>query len=123
MGGSIGHAVVVALESDAALEAQFQALRYFALDGTDHRSHDEQNSMIRRYIAWRNRHAQDDALREFMKRANVCLTRHYSDRAPKMTPVRHGKNRDEAVHWLVALPTGRAFVQRRGYPCASAGFR
>jgi len=30
------------------IEAQFQALRYFTLDGTDHRSHEEQNSMIRR---------------------------------------------------------------------------
>ena len=37
------------------IECHFRALRYFALDGTDHRSHDEQNSMIRRYIAWRNR--------------------------------------------------------------------
>jgi transposase len=54
------------------IEAQFQALRYFALDGTDHRSHDEQNSMIRRYIAWRNRHAKDEALRELVKRANVA---------------------------------------------------
>ncbi|MDQ3369366.1 MAG: IS630 family transposase [Myxococcota bacterium] len=54
------------------IEAQFQALRYFALDGTDHRSHDEQNSMIRRYIAWRNRHANDEALRELVKRANVA---------------------------------------------------
>ena len=39
------------------IEAQFQALRYFTLDGTDHRSHEEQNSMIRRYIIWRNRNA------------------------------------------------------------------
>ncbi len=31
------------------IEARFQALRYFALAGTDHRSHDEQSSMIRRY--------------------------------------------------------------------------
>lgn len=54
------------------IEAQFQALRYFALDGTDHRSHDEQNSMIRRYIAWRNRHAQHETLRELVKRANVA---------------------------------------------------
>ena len=30
------------------IEAQFTALRYFALDGTDHRSHKEQGSMIRR---------------------------------------------------------------------------
>ena len=54
------------------IEAQFQALRYFALDGTDHQSHDEQNSMIRRYIAWRNRNAKDKALRELVKRANVA---------------------------------------------------
>ena len=39
------------------IEAQFTALRYFALDGTDHHSHAEQATMIRRYIAWRNRHA------------------------------------------------------------------
>jgi len=31
------------------IEAQFTALRYFALDGTDHRSHKEQGSMIRPY--------------------------------------------------------------------------
>lgn len=54
------------------IEAQFTALRYFALDGTDHRSHDEQNSMIRRYIAWRNRHANNHALQEITKRANVA---------------------------------------------------
>ncbi|HEX4862523.1 MAG TPA: IS630 family transposase, partial [Acidimicrobiales bacterium] len=39
------------------IEAQFTALRYFALDGTDHDSHEVQSRMIRRYIAWRNRHA------------------------------------------------------------------
>ena len=33
------------------IEAQFTALRYFTFDGTDHRSHAEQASMIRRYIA------------------------------------------------------------------------
>ena len=54
------------------IEAQFQALRYFTLDGTDHRSHEEQNSMIRRYIIWRNRHAHDETLRELVKRANVA---------------------------------------------------
>jgi hypothetical protein len=47
-------------------------LRYFALDGTDHNSHAEQASMIRRYIIWRNRHALDDELREIVKRANVA---------------------------------------------------
>jgi transposase len=54
------------------IEAQFQALRYFALDGTDHESHEAQARMIRRYIAWRNRNAQDKALRELVKRANVA---------------------------------------------------
>ena len=54
------------------IEAQFQALRYFALDGTDHASHREQASMIRRYIIWRNRNAHDRQLRELVKRANVA---------------------------------------------------
>ena len=51
------------------IEAQFTALRYFALDGTDHSSHREQASMIRRYIAWRNRHVTDPRLRKVIKRA------------------------------------------------------
>jgi transposase len=54
------------------IEAQFTALRYFALDGTDHRSHKEQGSMIRRYIIWRNRHADDTRLRQVVARANVA---------------------------------------------------
>ena len=54
------------------IEAQFTALRYFCLDGTDHESHEAQASLIRRYIAWRNRNAQDEALRELVKRANVA---------------------------------------------------
>jgi transposase len=54
------------------IEAQFTALRYFALDGTDHESHAAQASMIRRYIIWRNRNAEDKALRELVKRANVA---------------------------------------------------
>jgi transposase len=54
------------------IEAQFQALRYFTLDGTDHASHREQANMIRRYIIWRNRNAHDRALRDLVKRANVA---------------------------------------------------
>jgi len=54
------------------IEAQFTALRYFALDGTDHPSHHEQSRMIRRYIAWRNRHAADRKLTEIIKKANVA---------------------------------------------------
>jgi transposase len=54
------------------VEAQFTALRYFALDGTDHASHKEQASMIRRYIIWRNNHAYDERLRRIIDRANVA---------------------------------------------------
>ena len=54
------------------IEAQFTALRYFALDGTDHASHTEQASMIRRYIIWRNNHAYDECLRRVVDRANVA---------------------------------------------------
>jgi transposase len=54
------------------IECHFTALRHFALNGTDHRTHDEQNSMIRRYIAWRNRHADDKELRAISLRAKVA---------------------------------------------------
>jgi transposase len=43
------------------IEAQFTALRYFALDGTDHATHQEQGSMVRRYIIWRSRLARESA--------------------------------------------------------------
>ncbi|QKW54063.1 IS630 family transposase [Streptomyces buecherae] len=52
--------------------AQFTALRYFTLDGTDHATHKEQSSMIRRYIIWRNRHANDRRLHTVVDRANVA---------------------------------------------------
>ena len=54
------------------IEPQFTALRYFTLDGTDHASHEEQGRMIRRYLAWRNRHADDQRLREILDRAKVA---------------------------------------------------
>jgi transposase len=54
------------------IEAQFTALRYFSLDGTDHASHQEQASMIRRYIIWRNNHAYDERLRRIVAKANVA---------------------------------------------------
>jgi transposase len=54
------------------IEAQFTALRYFALDGTDHTTHRQQASMIRRYIIWRNNHAYDERLRRVVTRANVA---------------------------------------------------
>ncbi|MGW1847152.1 IS630 family transposase [Streptomyces sp. NPDC001966] len=60
------------------IKAQFTALRYFTLDGTDHADHadhadhKEQSSMIRRYLIWRNRHADDRRLRAVVDRANVA---------------------------------------------------
>lgn len=54
------------------IEAQFTALRYFTLDGTDHVGHKEQGSMIRRYIIWRNKHASNERRREIVNRANVA---------------------------------------------------
>ncbi|MEV0751517.1 hypothetical protein [Streptosporangium sp. NPDC050280] len=46
--------------------------REFTLNGTDNDSHREQGSMIRRYIAWRNRHTNDERLRRIVKRTNVA---------------------------------------------------
>ncbi|MEO3863260.1 transposase [Acrocarpospora sp. B8E8] len=40
------------------IESEFAALRYYALNGTDHRSHDEQNAAIGAYVRWRNARAQ-----------------------------------------------------------------
>jgi transposase len=54
------------------IEAQFTALRYVALNGTDHASHEEQGSMIRRYIIWCNNHACDERLRRIVDRANIA---------------------------------------------------
>jgi streptogramin lyase len=36
------------------------------LNGTDHATHREQGSMIRRYIAWRNRRTSDPRLRQII---------------------------------------------------------
>jgi transposase len=40
------------------IESEFAAVRYFALNGTDHRSHAEQGDAIAGYIRWRNARAQ-----------------------------------------------------------------
>ena len=36
------------------IEPEFAALRYFALGGTDHRTHAEQGAAIAAYLRWRN---------------------------------------------------------------------
>lgn len=40
------------------IECEFAALRYFALNGTDHRTHAVQDAAIGDYIRWRNQHAR-----------------------------------------------------------------
>jgi transposase len=40
------------------IEPEFAALRYFALNGTDHRTHAEQGHAIAGYIRWRNARAE-----------------------------------------------------------------
>jgi len=57
------------------IECHFAALSFFALDGTHHRDHLEQNDMIRRHIAWRNCHYADNALRAISMRQKVSVTR------------------------------------------------
>ncbi len=62
------------------VEAQFTALRYVTLDGTDHPSHKQQRSnaatqqrsMIRRHIIWWNKHTVDIRLRTLVPGANVA---------------------------------------------------
>ena len=54
------------------LECQFTALREFTLNGTGHATHRGQGSMIRRYIAWRNRHTADPRLRRIIKRVGAA---------------------------------------------------
>ena len=39
-------------------EPEFAALPYFALNGTDHRTHAEQGDAIAGYIHWRNARAE-----------------------------------------------------------------
>ncbi|MEV4125594.1 hypothetical protein [Nocardia sp. NPDC049707] len=40
------------------IEAEFAALRYFALNRTDHCSHDDQSAAIAAYVRWRNARAE-----------------------------------------------------------------
>jgi hypothetical protein len=46
--------------------------QWAAASNADHATHREQNSMIRRYIAWRNRHTADPRLRRIVKRATAA---------------------------------------------------
>lgn len=43
------------------IEPEFIAVRYFALNGTDHRNHEEQDTAIGAYIRWRDQRAPRNA--------------------------------------------------------------
>ncbi|MFE3254313.1 IS630 family transposase [Nocardia sp. NPDC059091] len=53
------------------IECEFAALRAFALNGTDHRSHTEQDTAIGDYLRWRNQHAQPK--RDFAVNSKIRL--------------------------------------------------
>ena len=56
------HVELVFLPTDSSwlnwIEAEFAAPRYFALNGTDHRTHAEQDAAIGDYIRWHNQRAK-----------------------------------------------------------------
>jgi transposase len=54
------------------IEAQFRALRYFTLAGTDHPDHATQARLIRRYIHWRNNNTNNPHLKRLINTANVA---------------------------------------------------
>lgn len=54
------------------IENQFNALRYFALNRTDHPTHKAQGSTIRRYTIWRNKNAADKLLKALASRVNAA---------------------------------------------------
>ena len=58
------------------IEAQFRALRYFTLAGTDHPDHATQARLIRRYIAWRNRNTDNRPPPPPHQHGKRCLTLH-----------------------------------------------
>jgi transposase len=51
------------------IESEFAALRYFALNGTDHQSHEGQGAAINAYIRWRN--ARAEPKRSFASKSKI----------------------------------------------------
>jgi transposase len=108
------------------IEAQFTALRYRALDGTDHATHKEQASMIRRYIIWRNNHAYDPPFRAVLGSyrmrhppASPCsLARNDGGQAPGDGARRAGgklglgHGQGMARRWIVGANAGQGVVHR-----------
>ena len=60
------------------IEPEFAALRYFALNGTDHRTHAEQGDAIARYLRWRN--ARAEAKRDFASHSVIRTWTSYQNK-------------------------------------------
>ncbi|WP_433655134.1 transposase [Nocardia sp. CA-128927] len=56
------------------IESEFAALRYFALNRTDHHSHGEQDDAIAAYIRWRNQHIDPNATSPSTPRSGCPIT-------------------------------------------------
>ncbi|MFC6015643.1 transposase [Plantactinospora solaniradicis] len=57
------------------IEAEFAAVRYFALNGTDHRSHAKQDITIGDYIRWCNRRARPKSGFAINSKSTIRITR------------------------------------------------
>ena len=57
------------------IECEFAALRYFALNGTNHRSHGEQDDAIGAYVRWRTQHA--GPVRDFAVGSKIRYPNYY----------------------------------------------
>ncbi|MFE1837364.1 helix-turn-helix domain-containing protein [Streptomyces sviceus] len=66
------------------IESEFAAVRYFALNGTDHRCHDEQNAAIASYVRWRN--ARTKLKTNFVPDSPIRSWTDYPARAACRTP-------------------------------------
>ncbi|WP_229859725.1 IS630 family transposase, partial [Streptomyces anandii] len=61
------------------MEAEFAALRYFALGGTGHRSRNEQDAAVAAYVRWRNARAEPKTA--FAPESSIRTWTEYSVRA------------------------------------------
>jgi hypothetical protein len=71
--------LIAAVTRNEPHPSEFAALRYFALNGTDHRSHREQNAAIAAYIRWRNARAEPKA--DFAPDSPIRTWTHYPAKA------------------------------------------
>lgn len=58
------------------IEPLFAGVRYFALNNSDYRTHDEVRRAINAYVAWRNRNPSDRGVRRREKHKVTSGTRH-----------------------------------------------